>query len=159
MACGDEYRHLIRNAQGYTAQEPCGTYCNDADHELWNQAAKDLLAKVRLAYEAVPQTSLPEGLAVDFTTYTFAVLQLAEPSGLNTPGDNAGYVAAAISTMDTGVCILERAQKAITAGGGTPIEVPGTTEERPKEIPWWHSLAVGTGLVVGGYIVFRILRR
>lgn len=166
MACGDRYRHLIANSFGYTWDDPCGAYCNDADHGAWNAAAVSLHNhKVLPAWRAYTQAVYSQGLEVDegvraqVEVFHEAVNSLPEPSPFRLPGGQAEMIAKATSAMELGVCALENLENATRALGAKPPPTPGTGK-RPDEPPGLVGVLVLGGVVaVGGWLGVSLYRR
>lgn len=139
--CGDKYQALVRNALGYTADNPCGAYCNDADHASWNSAAIAMLNhKVGPAWRVYANAALEQGVEVDPAVseqahaFEAAVKGLDEPSAFHLPGEQARRVALAKDATQLGACVLEEIEKATKALGARPPAAPsaGTDTPPPK---------------------------
>ena len=132
-ACGDRHRGLVVNALGYTADSPCGLYCNDADHGSWNEAAHSLMHdKLAPAWSVYTGAGGADpGLSVQYTTMLGDTTGLVAPSAFSLPGTQAKHVARAIEVMNLGVCLLERIEDETEALGAKAPAAPGTTAPRP----------------------------
>lgn len=161
--CGDAYRFLVTNAAGYTAKNPCGPYCNDADHGLWNTAAKALLTeRVEPAIADYKRAGGADAaLLRRFEAYGESTFDLPTPTGWALPGEQAKQVAKAIENMNIGVCVLEQALVETAKLGVTPSPVPGVTPPRPATPAGIPSELLFLGLIalVGGFAYTTTERR
>lgn len=159
-ACGDSYRMLVTNSEGRTAGDPCGAYCNAADQNLWNAAARSMdTTKVQVAWDIyvetlkATKTNVDPGLHAQYNAFKVAVAGLMEADTFAFPETYATHVADATSAMELGACVLERIEEETKALGAKGVATPGTTAPSGGGLgtifglPWW-VIALGVGAVV-----------
>lgn len=158
MACGERYRHLIKNAIGGTVDRPCNVYCNAGDAQSWKQAALTLADRVGLQWETLvrAEVSPPSDLQINLTDYEAASKAFPDVPKFAWPETWTQQVSLFVAHMEQGVCLLERIDDALTAAGKTPPPVPGVSP--PKDAaafdfsgPLW-LLAIGGAL----FLAFKI---
>lgn len=158
MACGDRYRHLIRNSLGRTWESPCNLYCNAPDHESWRAAAVDLLAnKVQPMWDAydleahAKREPMDPVLVRQYTAFVMQVGALPETGAWRMPDTQTALISEVVSTMELGACVLEQTEDRIREIGGRAPSVPGVGESNAM---YWIA---GAGLALGGaaYLYIR----
>lgn len=171
MACGDKYRHLIKNSLGHTIDNPCGMYCNSPDAFAWRVAAIDLLGKVKSSWNSLNTLTQSKGFSVPITlesalaSYEASVSALPEPPTWGLPETFSSLSGQSIHTMETGVCLLEQFDDVTIAVGGTPPKVPGVTPPKKPSSPTETVVdLLKTGMYIAGgglalYFGWKVIKK
>lgn len=171
MACGDKYRHLLKNSLGATVDELCRLYCNGPDAESWRQSAIDLHSRIKTEVQRYVTAARKADVDVDpdleteWNDYSAEVATLPEVPVFSTPETWTQLASGAEATMERGACLLEKLDEKFRALGEAESKLPGVTP--PPSPPGAFSAiedAIGTvvvgALVLGaGFLAWKISRK
>lgn len=156
--CGERYESLLRAEGNRSLDQPIGfpgVWCNYIDVDAWNDQAGYVFKLVRRAWNALLEVENKaqdwtdsQALRAQVTSYESARAQLQPGSYWQAFGaggcDKA--VAAAISNIRDGACMLDLLQTAIERRGGSPVGVPSPPAPAPSPLSP-GTLTAGLGIV------------
>jgi hypothetical protein len=158
MACGDQYKYLVVTVDGYTIDNPYGKFPVSGDYSGWLALAKELRELANDAFLKLGEVEkekvgsypkynallpLQNNMIAHYDDLEYDWHQLSLTTGL------IEEISKAVHVCVEAICLLERANVAITAYGSAVDVIPDITRKPESgETPWWVWALVGTGAVI-----------
>lgn len=159
MACGDRYAHLLVTATGLSPANPYDRLATSADFNEWEERARELSIVVRSFFDALRpvETDTAQWNALVERQNAMVAAYEALPTVL---WDTGASIAQAIDVCRQAACLLELIEDRLATYGAKPPPTPGAPEptEKPSDFVFGTAAQI-VATVIGGYILWRIVRR